>query len=655
MKFLKEQSIVKRLALKNMSDILKRLQIKVNRMDISDKVRKEFTDACFVLENEFQKKNFEIDKGSSVKEDLQDALKEIELKDEKIFTLKKELSFLRGEEIISDKFKFKKNEILKDKEYEYKTLFGNSEDTILILENDKIVACNNLSSKMYGYQNRYKLQGLKLEDLSPDYQPNGELSSKLSENMLQIALKQGIHHFEWNYKRLNGEIFRADVWLTAMDIDEKRLIHTVVRDIFDQKSTNDQLKESNRQLSNTINNLQDVYYKTDFAGKLIMASPSICRYFDCSGVEDLIGQNIGSAFYKNPQDREIFLNEIKEKGRVSNYPIKFVDKNNKVGYGELNSVICYDTNNSPHGIEGIIRDVTDRVKNERELKQLNEELTASIESIEKQNNEIATQKEELQEQTDIVTSQQEQLTDSILYAKKIQDSLLPKEKILKKNFDESFIFYRASSIVSGDFYYFTETKKYFILVAADCTGHGVPGGFMTMLGLTLLREIAKREEVVKASQVLDIMREKVKYALKQEETSPVKDGMDVSFCAINKETLEMQYAGAINPLVLIQNGELKLYKADRMPVGVYYSEKPFTNHTIQLNKGDSIYLFSDGYTDQFNGVTDKKFTSKRFRKYILEISGKHMDIQKQLLENTFDKWRGDAEQIDDVLIMGVKI
>ena len=249
------------------------------------------------------------------------------------------------------------------------------------------------------------------------------------------------------------------------------------------------------------------------------------------------------------------------------------------------------------------------------------------------------------------------ITDSIRYAKRIQDAMLPEESYLNKIIAEYFIFFRPRNIVSGDYYWATEKSGKLIIAAVDCTGHGVPGAFMSMLGITILEEIVNKKNITKASLILDEMKASVIKHLKQQgKKGEAQDGMDMVLCSIDKKTLIMEMAGAYNPLYLIRDGELTRTKVDRMPIGIYYKKtKPFTNHQIQLQKGDMLYLTSDGYIDQFSGITGEKLMSKNFNKYLLEIHKKPLNQQKTILEEKFDEWKNSADQIDDVIIFGIRI
>lgn len=279
----------------------------------------------------------------------------------------------------------------------------------------------------------------------------------------------------------------------------------------------------------------------------------------------------------------------------------------------------------------------------------------------KLNDEINEQKEEIETQRDRLFAQNEDITDSINYAQRIQSALLPPEKYIHELLNEVFILFKPRDIVSGDFYWVKQVNQYIIIAAADCIGHGVPGALVSMLGISYLNEIVQNRETTQANQVLNEMRRQIKHSLRQHgQPDESKDGINMALCVIDTKTRVMQYAGANNPLYLVQesNGkpELKEIRADTMPVG-YYSgkDKSFTNHTISMEIGDTFYIFSDGFADQMGGERNRKFMSKNFKELLLEINDQSMFEQKELLDRKLMKWMGDNSQIDDILVIGVRV
>lgn len=278
---------------------------------------------------------------------------------------------------------------------------------------------------------------------------------------------------------------------------------------------------------------------------------------------------------------------------------------------------------------------------------------------------LMVQKREIEQQKERIQKQKDEIQSSINYAYNIQHSLLTPECVICDIFPDHFLLYKPRNVVSGDFYWMDQFGDYKVCVVGDCTGHGVPGGFMSMLGITNLNYIVGR--VLDPDRILNKLREAIINGLRQKDDEPLdavpptqmdrsRDGLDCAAYVINEKELTLSYAGANNPLVLIRGNEIQVYKADKMPVGIYVKLDPFTCTEIQLQKGDCIYTFSDGFQDQLNHVTKKKFLSKHLRELLLEIHDMPMEQQKTILEHTFDDWRGPAEkQVDDVVIFGVRI
>ena len=277
--------------------------------------------------------------------------------------------------------------------------------------------------------------------------------------------------------------------------------------------------------------------------------------------------------------------------------------------------------------------------------------------------EVVEQKEEIEGQRDAIQLQNENIrlinqniTDSIIYASRIQKAVFPPVETLASIFPESFILNRPQYIVSGDFFWIANKKGKYIFTVTDCTGHGVPGAFMSMLGITLLNEIVNNQQCVEADEILNCLKNEIIRALRQKEGSDsASDGMDMALCVFDPSSLKLQYAGGFNPLVLIRDGELKRYQADPMPVGIgALSGRDFTRHELQIQKGDLIYLYSDGYEDQFGGEKDSKFSRKQFRELLMEIHTLPVNDQKTRLEERMDDWMDGYEQIDDIMVLGIK-
>jgi serine phosphatase RsbU (regulator of sigma subunit) len=246
---------------------------------------------------------------------------------------------------------------------------------------------------------------------------------------------------------------------------------------------------------------------------------------------------------------------------------------------------------------------------------------------------------------------------SLRYAQMIQHALMPDPDLLKGKVKDFFILFLPRDIVSGDFYYTFLTKQKICIAAADCTGHGVPGAFMSILGLSFLNEIMQSDMNLNANRILNLMREKIMKALHQTgDSHDSQDSIDIGLCIIDRVNGKLQFSGANRPLIMIRKGELSEIKPDKMSLGIApLKEASFTNNCIDTMPGDSFYLFSDGFSDQFGELTDKKFKFKHLKRIIHSFEQLPMSQQKQNLERAFSEWKGRAQQVDDVLIIGFQI
>ncbi|MGV3629751.1 MAG: SpoIIE family protein phosphatase [Bacteroidota bacterium] len=286
-----------------------------------------------------------------------------------------------------------------------------------------------------------------------------------------------------------------------------------------------------------------------------------------------------------------------------------------------------------------------RVKNQNiRLEAIVKERTSEIAQ---QNHQLEIQKEEIQQKT-------QDIVDSIVYAKRIQETILPSER-LDRMFDEYFVFYRPKDIVSGDFYWARQKGNLAIFSAIDCTGHGVPGALVSIVGNASLLRCVNEHRLTEPAEILNMHREIVVKSFGSKGNTDVKDGMDMSLCVLDQETLVMKYSGANNECVIIRNKEIIELKPDKQPIGQFSHATPFTQHEIQLQSGDCVYQFTDGYVDQFGGEKGKKLKSRPFKEMLVQISHLPMKEQDKKVREFFDSWKGEFEQVDDVCVFGVKI
>jgi len=274
--------------------------------------------------------------------------------------------------------------------------------------------------------------------------------------------------------------------------------------------------------------------------------------------------------------------------------------------------------------------------------------------------------EELSLKKEIIEEKNKEITDSIQYAKRIQQALITPEDVLKKNVPTSFVFFQPKDIVSGDFYWVAElsttkmneqNEKLCVFCVADCTGHGVPGAFMSLIGIKILNQSIKEKNINSPAEALDFVNNQVFDTVNKhsDENNIVRDGMDAVLFAVNFKTLSLSFAGANNPIYIIRNNEIIEIKGDKQPIGSYSNQEKFTNVQFQLQKNDMIYASTDGFPDQFGGEDGKKLKSKRFKEKLIACSILPIDEQKNELQKYFNNWKGNLEQLDDICVLGLKI
>jgi serine phosphatase RsbU (regulator of sigma subunit) len=247
-------------------------------------------------------------------------------------------------------------------------------------------------------------------------------------------------------------------------------------------------------------------------------------------------------------------------------------------------------------------------------------------------------------------------TDSLIYAQRIQEALLPSETYFRKHFEDSFILFKPKDIVSGDFYWIGEKGDKVFVVAADCTGHGVPGALMSMIGLEIVEKTINEDNIEIPSRILAVMNKGLEKIFSREKNigTIIRDGMDIGLCVIDRKRKKVEYAGAFFPLYLIRDGSLIEITADKIIIGMNPEEQPYTDHEIDLLDNDIFYIFSDGYVDQFGGTENKKFMYRRFRYLLMTIHNFPVNDQKAILEENIKTWMGVNEQVDDMMVIGFR-
>lgn len=277
--------------------------------------------------------------------------------------------------------------------------------------------------------------------------------------------------------------------------------------------------------------------------------------------------------------------------------------------------------------------------------------------VEERTEQVVQQRDEIERQRLKLEDLYKDVTDSIRYAKRLQYSILPPQEVIRKVCPESFVLFKPKDIVSGDFYWFFQVEGKSLVAAVDCTGHGVPGAFMSLVGANGLNAAVKEHKKTEPGLILNELNKFVSESLnKGSEDNTVRDGMDLSFCTIDYKKMELEFSGANNPLYLIRDNEFIIVKADKFAIGSFDPDThEYATHKVKIQKGDILYLFTDGYADQFGGNKGKKFLYKHFRDTLMDIHAKSMADQHTYLKNKIEEWQGTYEQVDDILVIGVRI
>ncbi len=289
------------------------------------------------------------------------------------------------------------------------------------------------------------------------------------------------------------------------------------------------------------------------------------------------------------------------------------------------------------------------------LKRFENENQKIAEKLSDRSYNVMMQKWDLERKNLSITQQNQEILDSLHYAKNIQSAIMPHEDRVPKLFNDGFVLYLPKDIVSGDFYFLEEQNNLIYLAVADCTGHGVAGAFMSMVGTALLKQIIFQKKITDPGKILFELNEGIVEALKQKENFS-HGGMDIALCVIDKSKMIINFSGANRPLLLVRNFIAEIYKPDKAPIGGFMpdEDRSFKTQIIELQKGDNIYLYSDGYSDQFGGIEGKKIMSKKFRELIVSMHQAKMNEQQKTLHNYFLNWKGRYEQVDDILVIGVQ-
>jgi serine phosphatase RsbU (regulator of sigma subunit) len=289
------------------------------------------------------------------------------------------------------------------------------------------------------------------------------------------------------------------------------------------------------------------------------------------------------------------------------------------------------------------------------VKQRTAELEQQKEEIEAQSEYLREANEKVGLQRDILEKTNKEIGDSIKVASRIQQALLPSNLLFEQHLNDYFVLLKPRNVVSGDFYWANFERNHLLIAAGDCTGHGVPGAFVSLLGISLLNEIVRSSKISSASEVLEELRSKVKSSLQQDNINAnSREGMDLAFIALDINSNMLRYAGANTPVYIVRAGKLIMLEPVKNPISIYRREKLFMETTMQMQKGDCIYMFSDGYYDQIN-PKNVKFKRTKFKELICSVAHLPMKEQKQIFDHTIENWKDSKQQVDDILVLGLKI
>jgi serine phosphatase RsbU (regulator of sigma subunit) len=342
-------------------------------------------------------------------------------------------------------------------------------------------------------------------------------------------------------------------------------------------------------------------------------------------------------------------NEVKRQGVIIDDYKRRLEFNNT---NNVSKITSYTNVSNQESVPAVGTDKQQLEKEKELFKQKNQKLWEQSLAVYKE-------KERIDSIRKYIESQHTDLTKSINYAQRIQEALLPSEELLKQLFPNHFILYRPRDIVSGDFYWTKHINNKSIIAIADCTGHGVPGAFMSLLGISFLNEITSKKTMLSAAQILEEMRKKVKNAFQQDSNnSHIRDGMDMVICIIDSETKELEFSGANNGIFIAkEDNSIMEIKGTRNPISDYPKEKAFENHKTNLNDQDTVFMYSDGYFDQFGGPKKQKLTKKRFVELLTKChkSGLTLNNTRKEMESYLDSWQGEEIQVDDILVFGIKL
>jgi PAS domain S-box-containing protein len=451
----------------------------------------------------------------------------------------------------------------------------------------------------------------------------------------------------------------AQDFLIKSDIDKDSLNRSIAYAI-ERKLTEEQLRKSEERYRELFVRSNDAIYISTIDGNFIDINPAGLKLFgyDLDDIDYIAVKDL----YVDDEDRNRLMNYLAKEGEVSDYEVDLLKKDGKtVLHCLLSTIVILDKQEDIIGYQGIIKDITEKKKAEealikslRDLDQANKELQTLNATLEQK---VDDRTKQLVHEKETVVNQNKEITESINYAKRIQASILPSIQKIQESLPDTFVYYAPKDIVSGDFYWYEFTRKKALFAVIDCTGHGVPGAFMSIIGYTQLNEIVSDQKLTDPGVILKELDKRVRIALNQNASGEYnsKDGMELGLISVNFEQRKLEFAGAMRPLYYVKEGDLHIIKGDKYSIGgESRHKKNFKTKRINLNRGDCFYLFSDGYPDQFGGPRGKKFMTRNVGEMVKSMAHLPMKEQGNIVKNAMSNWMRDDEQVDDILMAGVR-
>jgi len=467
------------------------------------------------------------------------------------------------------------------------------------------------------------------------------------------AFRLYTHRQELNHRsKILNELHRASLNLTG-EINFDKLLHKLMRIVIDNADAINAYIILQQDNTNTLyieaeghNNDYETKIKSIEVTETSPVCPAIAEYAQKTRENIILNDALNQGHFtthpyiRKNLSRSILCAPLVYQSKL--YGLLYLDNNQKTNAFSPYSLELFRLLSAPAAIA---------IQNAQLYSEMEAKVTERTEQVIHQKVEIETQRDQIKQKNDDIMG-------SIRYARRIQDAFLPKISEIKDFFPQSFVYYKPKDVVSGDFFWFARRLSKCIMAVCDCTGHGIPGAFITVMANTILRQIVELEGIFKPDEILYQMNLRIRNALQQQhDASTALDGLDVAICQIDVRRNRVQYAGANRPLVILRKGEIIEYKPEKYGVGgVQIGDylRVYTNHTIELQPNDTLYIFSDGYPDQFGEEINKRFKSHRFYQLLQDYQNKEMDHQQVLLDAELRHWRGDMEQTDDVLVIGIK-